>query len=169
MHIALMPQLNELPEFRRRGAMKYTVCIEGWACDCEQLGIELGVYATPHHHFSRLEMEMWRACRLVVDTGIHWFDWGRNRSITYMMEYLSLSPETIAGEVDRYAALPGQALAYQIGGLKLRELRNRAQERLGDAFSCRGFHTVIMTAGPAKLPILDDIVDDWIAEAAVRL
>jgi uncharacterized protein (DUF885 family) len=166
MHIALMAELDDLPAFRRYGAMKYTVCIEGWALYCEQLGIELGVYQTPHHHYGRLEMELWRACRLVVDTGIHIYNWSRVAAIDYMAARLTLSHDTIAAEVDRYAALPGQALAYQIGGLKVRALRKRAEEKLGDSFSLRSFHEVVITAGAVTLPVLEDIVDHWIAHAA---
>jgi uncharacterized protein (DUF885 family) len=166
MHIGMMAELDDLPAFRRNGAVKYTACVEGWALYCEQLGIELGVYATPHEHFGRLEMEMWRACRLVVDTGIHAFDWPRARAIAFLTDHLSLSPETIAAEVDRYIALPGQALAYHIGGLRVRAMRERAEKALSSRFSLRTFHETVMTAGPATLPVLDDIVDAWIAEAA---
>jgi uncharacterized protein (DUF885 family) len=124
--------------------------------------------AWPGHlmHIGRLEMEMWRACRLVVDTGIHAFDWPRERAIAYLSDHLSLSPETIAAEVDRYIALPGQALAYHIGGLRVRAMRERAEKALNSRFSLRAFHEKVMTAGPATLPVLDDIVDAWIAEAA---
>ncbi len=166
MHIALMSELEELPEFRRHGAVKYTAYIEGWALYCEQLGIELGIYQTPHHHYGRLEMEMWRSCRLVVDTGIHIHNWSRDQAIAYLTERLTLSDDTISAEVDRYIALPGQALGYQIGGLKIRGLRKRAQEALGDRFSIRSFHQAVMTAGGVTLPVLEDIVDHWISEAA---
>ena len=164
MHIGLMSELDHLPSFRRHGAVKYTVCVEGWALYCEQLGKELGVYQSPHDHYGRLEMEMWRACRLVVDTGIHWFDWPRDRAIDYMAERLTLSRETIAAEVDRYAALPAQALAYQLGGIRFKELREHAEQLLGPRFSIRAYHEAIMTAGGVTLPVLEMLVDGWIAE-----
>jgi uncharacterized protein (DUF885 family) len=166
MHIGLMAELDHLPAFRRHGATKYTVCVEGWALYCEELGKELGVYRTPHDHYGRLEMEMWRACRLVVDTGIHRFDWPRQKAIDYLSARLTLSADAISAEVDRYAALPAQALAYQIGGLKVRELRRRAEDRLGSRFSHRAFHEAVMTAGAVTLPVLEDLVDGWLAEAA---
>ena len=166
MHIGMMAELEHLPAFRRNGAIKYTACVEGWALYCEQLGIEFGVYTTPHEHFGRLEMEMWRACRLVVDTGIHAFNWSRAQAIAFLSDRLSLSPETIAAEVDRYIALPGQALAYHIGGIRVRAMRGRAEAALGDAFDLRHFHEIFMSAGPATLPVLDQVIDAWIAEAA---
>jgi uncharacterized protein (DUF885 family) len=162
MHLALLNEQRDVPSFRRYGAVKYTACVEGWALYCETLGIEMGVYTTPHEHYGRLEMEMWRAVRLVVDTGIHARGWSRQRAVAYMAGHLTLSRETIEGEVDRYAALPAQALGYQIGNLKLRELRARAQSALGPRFQHRRFHTAVMTAGAVTLPVLDDLVSDWL-------
>jgi uncharacterized protein (DUF885 family) len=162
MHMALMNEQTELPAFRRYGAVKYTACVEGWALYCEMLGVEMGVYTTPHEHYGRLEMQMWRAVRLVVDTGIHWYGWSREQAVAYMAERLSLSRETIEGEVDRYAALPAQALGYQIGGLKLGELRGRAEAQLGARFKHRDFHAAVMSAGAVTLPVLDDLVSDWL-------
>jgi uncharacterized protein (DUF885 family) len=166
MHMALMNEQAELPAFRRYGAVKYTACVEGWALYCETLGIEMGLYTTPHEHYGRLEMEMWRAVRLVVDTGIHWYGWSREQAVAYMAERLSLSRETIEGEVDRYAALPAQALGYQIGNLKLRELRRRAEAQLGTRFRHRDFHAAVMSAGAVTLPVLDDLVGDWLQRQA---
>ncbi|MEI6802153.1 MAG: DUF885 domain-containing protein [Burkholderiales bacterium] len=162
MHMALMNEQTELPTFRRFGAVKYTACVEGWALYCETLGIEMGVYTTPHEHYGRLEMEMWRAVRLVVDTGIHLHHWRRDQAIDYMAQNLTLSRATIESEVDRYASLPAQALGYQIGNLKLRELRQRAEARLGARFSHRNFHEAVMTAGAVTLPVLEDLVVDWL-------
>ncbi|MFN0184943.1 MAG: DUF885 domain-containing protein [Aquabacterium sp.] len=164
MHLALLNEQTDIPVFRRYGAVKYTACIEGWALYCENLGIEMGLYTTPHEHYGRLEMEMWRAVRLVVDTGIHAQGWSREQAVAYMAERLTLSRETIEGEVDRYAALPAQALGYQIGNLKLRELRQRAEGRLGTRFSHRGFHKAVMTAGAVTLPVLADLVEDWLQQ-----
>lgn len=163
MHVGMMAELDELPAFRRFGATRYTACVEGWALYCEQLGHEFGVYRTPHHHYGRLEMEMWRACRLVVDTGLHARGWSRDEATAYMKARLALSHATITAEVDRYIAMPAQALAYQIGGRKLRELRARSEAALGDDFSLRDFHEVVMTAGGVTLPLLDELVDAWIA------
>ncbi len=162
MHLALMNEQTELPAFRRYGAVKYTACVEGWALYCENLGIEMGLYTTPHEHYGRLEMEMWRAVRLVVDTGIHVRGWSREQAVAYMTEHLSLSRETIEGEVDRYTALPAQALGYQIGNLKFRELRRRAEATLGTRFRHRDFHAALMSAGAVTLPVLDDLVSDWL-------
>jgi len=162
MHLALLNEQTALPAFRRYGAVKYTACVEGWALYCEMLGVEMGTYTTPHEHYGRLEMQMWRAVRLVVDTGIHWYGWSREQAVAYMAERLSLSRETIEGEVDRYAALPAQALGYQIGGLKLSELRQRAQSQLGTRFKHREFHAAVMGAGAVTLPVLDDLVSDWL-------
>lgn len=163
MHIGMMAELDHLPAFRRYSASKYTACVEGWALYCEQLGHELGVYTTPHHHYGRLEMEQFRACRLVVDTGIHLHGWTRDQAIAFMEERLTLGHDNIAAEVDRYAGMPGQALAYQIGGLKIRGLRRRAEEALGDDFDLRAWHEAVMTAGGVTLPVLEEVVDDWIA------
>jgi uncharacterized protein (DUF885 family) len=162
MHLALLNEQTDIPAFRRYGAVKYTACVEGWALYCETLGIEMGLYNTPHEHYGRLEMEMWRAVRLVVDTGIHAHGWSREQAVAYMAARLTLSRETIEGEVDRYAALPGQALGYQIGNLKLRDLRQRAQSSLGTRFQHRRFHTAVMTAGAVTLPVLDDLVSEWL-------
>jgi uncharacterized protein (DUF885 family) len=163
MHIALMQEAHTLPIFRRHGAVKYTAYVEGWALYCESLGVEMGMYETVHQHYGRLEMEQWRAVRLVVDTGIHWYGWSRETAIAYMEERLTLSRESIDSEVDRYASMPGQALAYQIGNLKMRELRQRAQQTLASRFRHRSFHETVMCAGAVSLPVLEDLVDDWLA------
>jgi len=162
MHIALLQEMDTLPMFRRANFTRYTACLEGWAMYCEGLGEELGLYETPHQRFGRLDMEMWRACRLVVDTGIHLLGWGREQAVAYMAARLSLSREAIEAEVDRYIAMPAQALAYQLGGLKFRELRQRAQWRLGDRFDLRAFHDQLMAAGAVTLPVLEEVVDTWL-------
>ena len=166
MHIALMQEMTELPAFRRSNFTKYSACLEGWALYCETLGIDMGLYETPHQHYGRLDMEMWRACRLVVDTGIHIKGWSREQAIDYMLQHLSLSRVTIEGEVDRYIAMPAQALGYQIGNLKFRELRARAEQRLGGRFDIRAYHDQLMAAGPVTLPVLDEVVDDWLGRQA---
>lgn len=169
MHIALMQEDETLPAFRRYGAVKYSACIEGWALYCEALGEEMGLYTTPHVRFGRLEMEMWRALRLVVDTGIHLHGWTRGRAITAMQQHLTLPEVAIAGEVDRYAALPAQALGYQIGNLCLRGLRRRAESAHGASFQLRRFHTAVMSAGAVTLPVLEDLVGAWIDAGATEL
>ncbi|MCE9657573.1 MAG: DUF885 domain-containing protein [Burkholderiales bacterium] len=163
MHIALIQEATGLPTFRRHGAVKYTACVEGWALYCESLAEEMGLYVTPHQRYGRLEMELWRAVRLVVDTGIHWHGWSREQAIATMSGCLTLAPETIAGEVDRYAGMPAQALGYQIGNLSLRTLRGRAEATLGARFRHRDFHDAVTGAGAVTLPVLEGLVDEWIA------
>ena len=162
MQIALMQEQTQLPAFRRNGALKYTACIEGWAMYCEYLGEELGVYTTPHERYGRLAGEIWRAVRLVVDTGVHQKGWSREQALKYMRERVSLDDATTQSEIDRYIALPAQALAYQPGNLKFKELRQRAEKRLGDRFDIRAFHDTVIAAGPVTLPILDDLVEHWL-------
>ena len=168
MHFALMQEAEDLPAFRRHGGMRYSACIEGWALYCEGLGVDMGLYQTPHQHYGRLESEIWRAARLVVDTGIHWHGWSRERAIATMSEHLALPAATIAAEVDRYICWPGQALVYQIGNLAFRALRRRAEVRLGERFSHRAFHDTLMAAGAVTLPVLEDVVEDWLLHQARR-
>jgi len=163
MHIALMQEQAGLPAFRRHGAVKYTACIEGWAMYCEQLGVEMNLYETPHEHFGRLNMEQWRAARLVVDTGLHSRGWSREDAVAYLDAHVALTPEMIDAEVDRYLALPGQALGYQLGNLAFRRLRQRAEKVLGDNLNLRGFHDALLAAGPLTLPLLESLGDRWIS------
>lgn len=162
MHLALLQEMSDLPAFRRNGLAGYTAYIEGWGLYCEQLGHDFGFYDDPCAHYGCLEMEMWRAVRLVVDTGIHLYGWSRDKAIDYMSLHLTLDRATIEAEVDRYIGMPGQALAYQIGGLKFQELRQRAQSQLGEGFSLRELHDRFMAAGPVTLGLLDRHVQDWI-------
>ncbi|MBK8597830.1 MAG: DUF885 domain-containing protein [Holophagales bacterium] len=162
MHLALLQEAEHLPAFRRHGALRYLVCLEGWALYCEGLGEEMGIYETPHERYGRLEGETWRALRLVVDTGIHWYGWSRERAVEEMARHLALPLPTIEAEVDRYIAWPGQALVYQLGNLKFRELRRRAEGRLGERFRIRAFHDALMAAGAVTLPVLDDLVEEWL-------
>lgn len=162
MHIALMQEIDALPDFRRYGAMGYTACLEGWALYCERLGEEMGLYDTPDKLYGRLEMEMWRALRLVVDTGLHAKGWSRKQSIDLMVRHLTMPRVTIEAEVDRYIGMPGQALAYQIGNRKFCELRERAEARLGERFDRRAFHDALMAAGPVTLDALDEYIQSWI-------
>lgn len=138
---------------------------EGWALYGEKLGEEMGVYHTPYQRFGRLTYEMWRACRLVVDTGMHAMDWTRDQALTYLGDNTALSKHEIRTEVDRYISWPGQALAYKIGELKLVELRARAKAALGDKFDLRAYHDAVLESGGVTLPVLERRIDAYIAEA----
>lgn len=162
MQMALAAELDQLPDFRRHTHLSaYT---EGWALYCEWLGQEMGLYDTAYERFGMLVFQMWRACRLVVDTGLHHLGWSRDRAIAYMLENTSLSPQEIAGEVDRYIAWPGQALSYHLGQIAIRNARARAEQALGSAFNLRAFHDTILATGSVPLPVLDAQVDAWIAQ-----
>ena len=162
MHIALMQEDTSLPEFRRHGSHRYHVMLEAWALYCERLGDEMGLYETPEQQFGRFESELWRALRLVVDTGIHWYGWSREQAIDTMTESLVLPRGVIAAEVDRYIGWPAQALIYQIGNIELRKLREQAQLELGEAFDLRGFHDAVLGAGPVTLPVLSSEIGSWL-------
>lgn len=162
LQIALQQEIEDLHDLRRfEGFTSFT---EGWALYSERLGLEAGFYQDPYSNFGRLTYEMWRALRLVVDTGIHAFGWDRQKAIDYMAENSALSVHNITTEVDRYISWPGQALAYKTGELKIRELRSRAEETLGDRFDLRGFHDVVLGSGAVPLPVLEDNVERWIAQ-----
>jgi uncharacterized protein (DUF885 family) len=165
MHIGLMQEQEHLPAFRRHGAVKYTACVEGWALYCEGLGVEMGLYETPDQQYGRHNMEMWRAVRLVADTGIHWHGWSREHAIDFVTRHVTLERAALEAEVDRYAALPGQALAYQMGNRAFRALRQRAESALGERFNLRDFHDTLLAAGPVTLPILADLCESWLASA----
>ncbi|WP_299213630.1 DUF885 family protein [uncultured Dokdonia sp.] len=151
---------DSIPQFRKN--MYLSAFGEGWGLYCEFLAEEMGMYTTPYEHFGKLTYEMWRACRLVVDTGIHAKGWTRDQVVAYMSENTALSIHEINTETDRYISWPGQALSYKIGEIKIRELRKEAETALGADFDIREFHEVILGQGTVTLEILEQRVKDWI-------
>lgn len=160
MQIALQQELD-MPDFRKHGAF-FTAFVEGWGLYSERLGIEMGLYDTPAKDMGRLSYEMWRATRLVVDTGIHSKGWSKQRAIDFMTDNTALSPANIEAEVNRYISWPGQALAYKMGELKIRELRSKATKELGAQFDLREFHDVVLSQGAVPLDMLEAQVNRWI-------
>ncbi len=157
----IQTELGDLPPFRRFGG--WTAYTEGWGLYSEELGKDMGFYQDPYSDFGRLGMELWRACRLVVDTGIHDKRWSREEAIQYLTDNTPNPEGDIRKAIERYIVYPGQATAYMIGKLKLLELRKRAQDGLGDKFTMGDFHDVVLQSGPVPLDILEERVDAWIA------
>ena len=164
-HQISLQQEMELPKFRRY-LSGFTAFVEGWALYTEHLGIEMGVYDTPEKNMGRLSYEMWRACRLVVDTGLHAKGWSKAQAIAFMRDNSALTDANIEAEVNRYISWPGQALGYKIGELKIRELRAKAEKALGAKFDLRGFHDAVLSQGAVPLDLLERQVDAWIASKA---
>ncbi len=160
LQIALSQERDDLPPFRRYSYL--SAFGEGWGLYSEWLGIEAGMYPDPYSRFGRLTYEMWRACRLVVDTGIHAKGWSRQRVIDYMASNTALSLHEVTTETDRYISWPGQALAYKLGELKIRQLRHEAEEALGSDFDLRDFHDTVLAGGSVPLSVLEQIVAQWI-------
>jgi uncharacterized protein (DUF885 family) len=160
LQLALQLEMPDTPPFRKWG--ETTAFIEGWALYAERLGLEMGFYRDPYANYGRLVYEMWRAARLVVDTGLHAFGWSREQAIAYLAENTALSMRNIANEVDRYIAWPGQALAYKIGELKVRALRARAEAALGARFDVREFHDALLCEGGIPLSVLEEQIEAWI-------
>ncbi len=158
---ALAQEMEDVPDFRRD--LYFSAFGEGWALYTERLGDEMGIYLTPYEQFGRLSYEMWRATRLVVDTGIHAKGWSRDEAIRFMTDNTGLSEGNIRAEVDRYISWPGQALAYKLGELEIRALRERAETELGERFDIREFHDVILENGALPLKMLERVVDDYVA------
>ena len=158
--ISLQRENESLPSFRRfRG---YTAYSEGWGLYAESLGKELGVYTDPYQYFGALNAELWRAIRLVVDTGIHARQWSRQDVLDFMYANSAVKPARAVAEAERFMAIPGQALAYKIGQLKIREIRAGAEARLGDKFDVKAFHTQVLTDGPMPLSMLEARIDSWV-------
>lgn len=157
---ALAEEQGEQPPQRRYSYI--SAYGEGWALYTEWLGAEMGVYTTPYEHFGRLTYEMWRACRLVVDTGIHSKGWTRQQALDYMLNHTALSEHEITTEVDRYISWPGQALSYKLGEMSIRALRRKAEATLGDAFDLRSFHDAVLAQGSVPLPMLEAQIGDYI-------
>ena len=161
LQIALQQELEAMPNFRRYGG--FTAFTEGWGLYSEQLGYDLGMYQDPYSKFGQITYDMWRAVRLVVDTGMHAKGWSRQQAIDYFMANAPKTELDITNEIDRYIGNPGQALAYKLGQLKLLELRQRAREKLGDKFDIRDYHDEVLSYGALPLSLLEEIVDKWIA------
>ena len=164
--IALAQELENVPNFRRFGG--FTAYVEGWGLYAESLGKELGMYGDPYSEFGALTYQMWRAVRLVVDTGMHAKGWTRRQAIDFFVANSSKSLLDIEVEIDRYIAWPGQALAYKIGALKIKELRAKAQRELGDRFDVRAFHDTLLGAGPLPLSLLETRMNEWMAKQQRR-
>jgi uncharacterized protein (DUF885 family) len=168
LQISIAQELDGIPEFRK--FEQYTAYTEGWALYAERLGKDVGFYQDPYSDYGRLEADIWRAIRLVVDTGVHSQHWTRNQMVAYFHDHSAIDETTIQTEVDRYIAWPSQALAYKTGQLKILELRDRAQKALGDKFEIRAFHDQVLDSGALPLDTLEARIDAWIAsqKAAVR-
>ena len=153
------------PEFRQKTYI--SAFGEGWALYCEKLGLEMGIYETPYERFGMLSYQMWRAARLVVDTGVHSLGWTRDRAIQYLKEYTALPEHEIETEVDRYIAWPGQALSYYLGEMAIVKARARAESALGAKFNIRAFHDTVLELGSVPLPVLEARIDRFIAAGGV--
>jgi len=167
LQIALQMELPDMPDFRRYSG--FTAFVEGWGLYSESLGYDLGLYKDPYSKFGALTYEMWRAVRLVVDTGMHYKGWTRQQAIDFFKDNAAKTELDIVNEIDRYIAWPGQALAYKIGQLKILELRNRAEQTLGDNFDIRAFHDQILGGGALPLEVLDTQTNLWLAAELKRL
>jgi uncharacterized protein (DUF885 family) len=163
LQIAIAQELDDLPAFRRLAGP--TAYIEGWGLYSERLSAEMGLLSGDLDRFGILSFDAWRACRLVVDTGLHAMGWGRDRAIRFMVDHTALAENNIVNEVDRYLAMPGQALAYKLGQLELLRLRDEARSTLGGRFDIRAFHDVVLGQGAIGLPILRSVVRAWVEAA----
>jgi len=161
LQISIAQELEDIPTFRKYGG--YTAFVEGWGLYAERLGKDVGFYQDPYSDYGRLENDIWRAIRLVVDTGVHSQHWTRQQMVDFFHDHSNIDETSIQSEVDRYVAWPGQALAYKMGQLKILELRDRAKKALGDKFDLRAFHDEVLGSGALPLDVLSDNVDAWVA------
>ena len=166
LQISLAQEMQGVPEFRKQ--LGFTAFVEGWALYSESLGSEIGLFANPYSKFGYLSAQMWRAVRLVVDTGIHSMGWSRDQAIRYFAENTGQPDQNVIVEVDRYIVWPGQALGYKIGQLKIRELRQSAEQRLGDRFDVRAFHDTVLDEGAVPLDILETRIAKWIQAETLK-
>jgi uncharacterized protein (DUF885 family) len=164
LQISIGQELADLPSFRKNG--DYTAFIEGWALYSERLGKEIGFYQDPYSNYGRLENEMWRDIRLVIDTGVHDKHWSRDKMVEYFHRYTAMDEPNVQSEVDRYIAWPAQALAYKLGQLEILKLREEARQKLGDKFDLRAFHDEVVGSGPLPLDVLHSEVESWITQQA---
>jgi uncharacterized protein (DUF885 family) len=162
LQFSIAESLPNIPEFRRNGS--YNAYSEGWAFYSERLGKEMGFYQDPYSEYGRLENEMWRSVRLVVDTGVHYKHWSRQQMIDFFTQHTAMDAQNIATEVDRYIAWPGQALSYKLGQMTILKLREEARRELGDRFDIRKFHDAVLEEGPLPLDVLEEHVHKWQAQ-----
>jgi uncharacterized protein (DUF885 family) len=166
LQIAISQELTDIPQFRRYGG--YTAFVEGWGLYAESLGPDIGLYEDPYSKFGQLTYEIWRAIRLVIDTGIHSFGWTRQQAIDYFVANSAKTQNDITQEVDRYIVWPGQALAYKSGELEIKSLRAFAERELGQSFDIRTFHDQVLSQGALPLDILDTRIRAWVADQKTR-
>lgn len=166
LQIALAQELDDLPDFRQHSYL--SAFGEGWGLYAEWLGVEAGIYQDPYSDFGRLTYEIWRACRLVVDTGVHAFGWSRQQARDFMAANTALSLHEVGTEIDRYISWPAQALAYKMGEIEIKRLRTRAESALGERFDVRRFHDAVLLNGPLPLPLLAEQIDRYIASEKGR-
>ena len=167
MQIAIAQELEGIPKFRRMGT-RFTAYSEGWGLYTELIPKEMGLYQDPYSDFGRLALELWRAGRLVVDTGLHHRRWTRQQAIDYLIKNTPNAPEDCVEAINRYIVSPSQATAYKIGMLKIVELREKAKKQLGAKFDIRQFHDVVLTSGPVPLDVLEELVDRWVKASGAR-
>ncbi len=160
--LSLAEEQTALPPFRRNGYI--SAYGEGWGLYAEKLGVDMGIYTTPYENFGRLTYEMWRACRLVIDTGLHHKGWSRDKALAYLRDHTALSEHEVTTEVDRYISWPGQALSYKLGEIRIVALRAEAEKQLGARFDIRAFNDAVLAQGSVPLPVLDEQIHRFIAE-----
>jgi uncharacterized protein (DUF885 family) len=161
LQLSIAEELQGVPEFRKFGG--YTAFVEGWGLYAERLGKDIGFYQDPYSDYGRLEGDIWRAIRLVVDTGVHSQHWTRQQMVDYFHDHSAIGETSVQAETDRYIAWPSQALAYKVGQLKILELRDRAKKAMGPKFDIRAFHDQVLDSGALPLDVLDQRINDWIA------